>query len=213
MVTARPPGSTSSYASSAQSGGGGKIVIGGTAASGETSNDFMVARFRSDGRLDPSFGGDGIATRSAHANDFGNDIAILASGKVVVAGSTIPTGSPPNTALLRFNAAGGFDSGFGMREADFGGNDQLYDLSVDGLGRLVAAGFWDGSMAVFRFDAMGHQELGFGSEGGIGIEFPAPFDAYSTGYAILTPGAKIVVVGTARIDGTTFGFAMARRLA
>ena len=125
----------------------------------------------------------------------------------------MPDGSQPNVAIMRFNATGSPDTSFGVSEVDFGGNDQILDLSVDGLGRLVGAGLWDGSMAVFRFSAMGVQDsASFGSEGAVPVDFPAPSFPSSTGYAVLTPGDKIVAVGSARLPSEDFGFAIARLL-
>ena len=211
LATARPPGSVASEASSAAASGG-KIVVGGiTVAHGDL--DFLVARFRSSGSLDPSFNGDGIARRDNKRFDIANAVVVQGSGKVVLGGSTFGVGQEPNVALVRWSGAGVFDTAFGVAETDFGGNDQIAGLAVDGLGRLVGAGFWGGSMGVFRFSAMGHQDLGFGSEGAVGIDFPAPEFPIAVGQALLTPGAKILVVGAARIDEDTFGFAAARLMA
>jgi serralysin len=216
LATVRPPGSAFSDVQSVKAGGGGKILIGGTSYLNQlgTISNFLVARLLADGRRDPSFSGDGIATRNNNRGDWGHDLAVLPSGKILLAGATVPEGSPPNVAITRFNANGSPDTAFGVSEVDFGGNDQILDLSVDGLGRLVGAGLWAGSMGVFRFSAMGIQDsASFGSEGAVAVDFPAPSSPSSTGYAVLTPGAKIVVAGSARLPSEDFGFAVARLLA
>jgi uncharacterized delta-60 repeat protein len=215
VATVHPPGSFFSSANSMVAGGGGKILIGGTSYLDELGNvsNFLVARLLADGRRDPSFSGDGIVTKHHQPEDWGHDVVLLPSGKILLAGATVPDGSMPNVAIVRFSAAGVFDSGFGVSEVDFGGNDQILDLSVDGLGRLVGVGVWDGSMGVFRFSANGVQDsMSFGSEGAIPVEFPAPSFPSSAGYGVLTPGAKIVAIGSARVPSGEFGFAVARLL-
>ncbi len=214
LATVRPPGSSFSEANTVKAGGGGRILIGGTSFGelGATSN-FLVARLLSDGRRDTSFSGDGIATKHQEKADFGNDLAVLPSGKILLAGSSTPEGFPPNVVILRFTEAGAFDTSFGVKEVDFGGSDQILDLSIDGLGRLVGAGTWENSMAVFRFSANGAPDFAtFGVGGAVALEFPAPSNPSSQGSALLTPGAKILVVGSARTSTGEFGFAAARLL-
>ena len=215
LATVRPPGSFFSLANSMVAGGGGKILIGGTSyldEFGDVSN-FLVARLLADGRRDSSFSGDGNVTKHHQPKDWGHDVVLLPSGKILLAGATVPNGSMPNVAIVRFSAARVFDTGFGVSEVDFGGNDQILDLSVDGLGRLVGVGVWDSSMGVFRFSAGGVQDsASFGSEGAIAVEFPAPSFPSSAGYGVLTPGAKIVAIGSARTPSSEFGFAIARLL-
>jgi len=206
LAMVRPPGSIYSQALSMESGGSGKIVIGGTSyldAAGTTS-DFLVARLVSDGRRDTSFSGDGIAWKHKQRRDTGNDLAVLPDGKILLAGGTTPEGSHPNLALLRFTAAGAFDASFGVTEEDLGESGYITALSVDGQGRLWCTGSWNQAMGLFRFTADGDED------GGIPIEFPGPDSPSSSGYAILTPGSKVLVVGSARLESGDYGFAAAR---
>jgi uncharacterized delta-60 repeat protein len=65
----------------------GKIVVAGDSGYG-SNYDFAVARYRTDGSLDPSFSGDGTVTTDIGPDgDYGNGVAIQADGKIVVAGS------------------------------------------------------------------------------------------------------------------------------
>ena len=69
-------------------------------------------------------------------------------------------------------------------------------------------------MAVFRFSANGAPDFAtFGVGGAVALEFPAPSNPSGQGLALLTPGAKILVVGSARTSTGEFGFAAARLLA
>jgi uncharacterized delta-60 repeat protein len=63
---------------------------------GGADGAFAVARFRDNGTLDQSFGGDGRVTTAVSADDesaFAGEVAIDGHGRIVVAGvSTIPVG-------------------------------------------------------------------------------------------------------------------------
>ena len=64
----------------------GKIVV-----VGQDRFKFGVARFKSDGTLDRSFGGDGeVITGFDGSSATAHAVAIQANGKIVVAGATIP---------------------------------------------------------------------------------------------------------------------------
>src|SRR5689334_529639 len=61
----------------------GKIVVAGS-----SGGDFALARYGTDGTPDPSFSGDGMVTTDLGGTDAGQDVAIQADGKIVVAGSS-----------------------------------------------------------------------------------------------------------------------------
>lgn len=75
----------------------------------------MLARLRPDGRLDPTFGDGGIArlpgVAGPHRGAWGETVAPLGDGRVLVAGSTDEAGS--QTVLGRFGPGGSPDSSFG----------------------------------------------------------------------------------------------------
>ena len=67
----------------------GKIVVAGTSGFviGSSQNDFALARYERDGALDQSFGSGGLVTTdfSGHTDE-AHAVAILPSGRIVVAG-------------------------------------------------------------------------------------------------------------------------------
>jgi len=73
----------------------GKILIGGqsTPTVDEYPDDFLLARYTADGSLDPTFAGDGIRVRSFRLDDWIEDMALQANGKIVVVGAS--QGRPP----------------------------------------------------------------------------------------------------------------------
>jgi uncharacterized delta-60 repeat protein len=81
----------------------GKIVAAGTAGEAEGSFDsrFFVARYRTGGALDPTFGGDGVVrTNFTDSFDDGIDVALQPDGRIVAAGRAAGKGS--RVALARY---------------------------------------------------------------------------------------------------------------
>jgi uncharacterized delta-60 repeat protein len=80
----------------------GRFVLVGRATS-PTILDMALVRYLPDGTLDPSFDGDGIITADFHGRgEFGQDVALDASGRIVAAGYTANDGFT-EFALLRAN--------------------------------------------------------------------------------------------------------------
>ena len=123
----------------------GKIVAVG-AVDESDANDFAVARYNSDGSLDPTFDGDGkVTTDFAGHFDYGKAVAIQSDGKIVVAGYTIDPVSSSDFALARYNADGSLDTTFGIGgkvTTDFIGNwDQATSIAIQNDGKIVVAGW------------------------------------------------------------------------
>ena len=105
----------------------GRIVV-----AGRSSNDhyaFTLVRYTSDGRLDGSFGADGVAT--GPVGD-ARSVAIQPNGRIVVAG----LGPDPQNAdvsiftLARFTSAGALDPTFGEGGRHSAGRDQAIKLTL-----------------------------------------------------------------------------------
>jgi len=82
----------------------GKIIVVGKA-----DVDIGVVRFNTNGSLDTTFDGDGIAvTDLGSGKDEARAVALQSDGKIVVGGNT-----DVDFALVRYNANGSLDTGFG----------------------------------------------------------------------------------------------------
>ncbi|MCC9655500.1 Ig-like domain-containing protein [Rhodopirellula halodulae] len=91
--------------------GAGNIVIAGTATE-SFADDFTLARFSSDGLLDPSFDSDGLVTLDvAGADDIATSLEIGIDGKLFVVGYTTPAGGN-QAAVVRLNSDGSPDNTF-----------------------------------------------------------------------------------------------------
>lgn len=78
--------------------------------SGISDNDIAVARYLSNGQLDPAFKG-GFVTTTVDNFDLGQSVAIQPNGKIVVAGYS-ENGSKSNFAVVRYTITGSLDTNF-----------------------------------------------------------------------------------------------------
>jgi uncharacterized delta-60 repeat protein len=98
-----------------------RIVVAGVANNG-INNDFAVARYKPNGKLDTSFGTDGKVTTDLGGDETGRSVSFW-KGKIVVAGSC-----SSGFCLVRYHPYGVVDSTFGDNGhtiTDFGGNGGL----------------------------------------------------------------------------------------
>jgi uncharacterized delta-60 repeat protein len=126
----------------------GKIVVaGGSDHNGSIRlHDFALARYDSNGILDPTFGSGGKVTTDFGGNDEGaKSVAIQSDGKIVVAGHSGNVGSNNYFALTRYESNGSLDTTFdgdGKVTTDFGsGFDRAYGVAIQSDGKIVVAGF------------------------------------------------------------------------
>ena len=128
----------------------GKFVVAGTASDSATrpvATDIAVARYNADGSLDSTFGigGENAIPFPDSASEQGNALALTTDGKIVVAGAAFKTfATPPDFALVRYNADGSVDTGFGsggrITTDVAGGTDEVKALGIQSDGKVVAAG-------------------------------------------------------------------------
>ncbi|MFD8141523.1 hypothetical protein [Streptomyces sp. NPDC059708] len=159
----------------------GKIVAAGHVATAAGGEDFAVARYLPDGRLDRTFGTQGrVVTALSPHDDEAQALRIQRDGRIVVAGYA-GTGEDTNGrdfALVRYLPDGRLDGSFnrsgprpGTVVTDIeGGRDQLRDITLDTRGRIVAAGSatlpaerGGTSFAVARYLGDGSPDPAFGS--------------------------------------------------
>jgi len=110
-------GSSSNYANAVALQADGKIVVAGNAFANPFAgtSDIAVLRYNTDGSLDTTGfgGGNGFVTTNVSGFDNGFAVAVQPlDGKIVVAGNA-DAGIADRLALLRYNADGSPDSGFG----------------------------------------------------------------------------------------------------
>ncbi len=199
----------------------GKIVV-----TGATIENFVVARYNTDGSLDVTFNPGGSLPGTV-TTDFGGDSAAIAvtiqkDGKIVAAG--IAGG---DFAVARYNTDGSLDATFnptgslpGTVTTDFGGSmDQANTISIQKDGKIVVAGQSntgagaDDNFAVARYNTNGSLDATFNPTGSLPgtiiTEFTGGDDR---GLAVaLQKDGKIVVAGVSNFEQNVSGdFAVAR---
>lgn len=191
-----------------------KIIAGGTAEASGTFN-FALARYLSNGSLDPSFGTGGLVT-----TDFSGDadaieaLLLQPDDKIVALGFATITGGI-DFALARYNPDGSLDSSFGMTgtvTTNFGGTS---DTAMAGVlqpdGKIIAAGFTNMSgsfdFALARYNPDGSLDTTFGVGGLVITNFGGTLERIDA--VVLQTDGKIVAVGRSNTSGSN-DFALAR---
>jgi uncharacterized delta-60 repeat protein len=191
----------------------GKVVAAGISNNG-SDYDFALARYNSNGALDPTFDTDGkLTTAIGSGDDYGFAAVLQADGRVVVAGSS-SDGSQFDLALARYNPNGSLDTTLGIDGKATQGigvyGAVIYALALQPNGQLVAAGSSsNGSsnrFALVRFDADGSLDTDLEPNGLVVTPVGSASDAYAI--AIQRDG-KIVAAGRS-YNGANNDFALAR---
>ena len=189
-----------------------KIVVGGYA--GGAGGRFAVARYETDGTLDPAFGGgDGwVATNLTSRYDYVDDLAIQADGKIVAAGGA-DYYRDGRIALARYNPNGTLDTGFsgdGKIKANLGpGFDAVFAVTVQPVDQhIVAAGQAGKRFTVLRYDTAGVPDTTFSGDGVAITDFTSGLDYADE--VLIQADDKIVAAGATNFYGRNARFALAR---
>lgn len=186
----------------------GRILVAGQAYDPNTGfSDFAIARFNTNGTLDGSFDDDGkLTTDFSGFYDQIQAIAVLPSGKIVVAGDTYnPETGRSSMATARYNSNGTLDKSFsndGKQTTGFAGTDGTANaVAVQTDGKIVLAGtvgedFVSTTLAgLVRYNIDGSLDHSFSGDGKVTIDFG---DTVNVATAIaIQPDGKIVIGGYA----------------
>ena len=194
--------------------GNGKIVVAGY---GQVSGgwDVVVVRYNANGTLDSGFGTSGkVTTAIGTQGDRGLALAVQSDGKIVVAGYSY-NGSDQDFAVVRYNANGTLDSGFGtggkVTTAVGSGDDEAQAVAMASDGKIVVAGYSDNGsnqdFAVVRYDSDGSLDTGFHSDGKVTTEIGSAGDFGRA--VVVQPDGKIVVAGNS-YNGSNHDFVLLR---
>lgn len=181
----------------------GKILIAGSTQdrASPIDSDIVLGRYETDGRLDATFGDNGIVTTDLDdGSDVANAIALDADGRILIAGSTQDYHSAGDSEALvaRYEPSGALDTTFGTNgfvTTEFGPGltlarrplrtNRFNAITSSPDGKIVAAGAYafqyesptEGSTivsdaAVVRYQPDGSLDGTFGTAG-IATVFPA----------------------------------------
>lgn len=195
----------------------GKIVVAGVAFTAQClpcdslpTDNFGLARFNSNGSLDPSFGfGGKQVTDFGGSADEARGLAIQGDGRIVAAGSA--TIGSVDFGVARYMTDGSLDATFdgdGKVTTDYSeeSEDLAHAVALQKDGRIVAGGswLWDAGDApccflrdffLARYNPDGSLDAGFGGDGKVATDINREDHIY--GVAIHGDG-KIVAAGCAQ---------------
>lgn len=184
---------------------GGIVVVGERSAT--ASDRFVVQRYRPNGTLDPGFANAGTAlTGFGREFQSASAVAITPGGRIVVAGSA-SNGVTSRSAMARYLSDGRLDRGFGgdgrvTTEVSRSG-EQFTDVAVQPDGRIVAAGWAEGSLvpmfSAARYTTAGRLDPSFGGHGVVRVDVAVGADR-ARAIALQSDG-KIVLAGVASAGG------------
>jgi uncharacterized delta-60 repeat protein len=180
-----------------------KIVAVGSRADGS----FVLARYRGDGTLDPTFGGDGRVTTPISPYSSAYDVAIQADGKILVVGRDFHRGA---FALVRYRPNGTLDRTFGddgKVTTRFGSGAIAQAVAIQDNGKILAAGLMfpgcggdDSVFALARYRPDGTLDPTFGDGGRVTTTITTCLDDTAISALAIQDDGKIVAAGSGHSD-------------
>ncbi len=194
----------------------GKIVLAGQVFNEATFFwEIGIARYDTDGTLDPAWDHDGIVFAPvAGVNPTINEIVLQSDDKIIVGGYSGTAPSNNKFTVARFHSNGTPDESFdedGIVIDSYGFEDnQINAMVLQPDGHLIIAGTTlvgnVDRFALARLDAAGHFDEPFGDEGKV-VSVISQNDGISA--MALQGDGKLVVAGES-FDGTRFNIVAAR---
>jgi uncharacterized delta-60 repeat protein len=173
----------------------------------ESNSVVVLARYQSNGQLDPTFGTGGkLFTNLSFNTLFGRgcDAALQSDGKIVVVGTSLNANFNSYIAVLRLNPNGQVDSTFGVggrATVDVnGGQEYVSRVQVQSNGAIVIVGQEGGSPSnssflVVRLTKDGRLDDRFNGTGRALTDFGSPLGPNSAYAVAIQEDGKIVVAG------------------
>lgn len=162
----------------------GKIIVGGqfNAANGDLHSN--IARFNTDGSLDPSF--------NCNVGDNGNGIFALAlqpDGKILIGGQFFSVNGTTVNNLARLNADGSLDNTFDVSGI---GSFYIYSIAVQPDGKILLGGSFQqaqpfGYIGIIRINSNGNIDNSFSTS----TQF-----SYYVNKILLLPNGQIYIGGS-----------------
>ena len=189
----------------------GKLVVAGT-SSGDGVNHVLLARYLPNGRGDGSFGPGGKITTTVGSHSGANAVLQQPDGKLVVAGSVVPSsGGPSDVLLARFLPDGRLDASFGTAgivTTHFVANnlEEANALLLQPDGKLVVAGRSNilgtpfPSAILARYLPDGRLDPSFGIEGKVTLTFGG---GSGINALVQQPDGKLAVAGFGGLSRVT----------
>jgi uncharacterized delta-60 repeat protein len=173
----------------------GKIII-----AGESSYEFLVARYNSNGTLDTTFSGEGFALVNFSSNwDHGRDAVLQADGKIILVGIAEVNTPYDSFAVARVNPDGSLDQTFGNGGKVIMVNQgDLEAAALQSDGKLIALGTSGYDFQLLRFNLNGSLDSTFGNGGTVTTTFGG--SAADGSDLVFQPDGKLLAAGLTSSD-------------
>ena len=170
----------------------GKLVAAGYALT-DSGQNFVVARYNTDGNLDTTFSLDGKQSENFQ-NSQANSVAIQSDGKIVVAG---------DSAIARYNTSGNPDTTF--RTHTYG---RIFAIAIQTDGKIVTVGTADSDFTIARYNTDGTFDRTFSEDGKQAGSYEGNPDFYSSANSVVIQNdGKIVIAGSSEHPDGHFAIA------
>ena len=192
----------------------GRIVVAGGVGD-DSSADFVISRYLTNGTLDTSFDVDGHAiTDFGATGEIANDVVIQTNGRIVAVG-----GSNESIAIARYTTSGALDTTFdgdGRFLRKFGTHrfDTAKAVAIQVDGRIVVAGtsfvesaynFINHDSFVMRLNHGGSLDRTFGGTGFVNTNYGSgPYSLDEARNLVIQGDGQIVTTGYARISFSSY---------
>ncbi len=177
----------------------GKILAVGNSWDGSETH-FALARYNTNGSLDNTFSGDGMAIFSWAENDYGTAVALQQDGKILIAGASYLGNFGYHVSALRINTDGTLDNTFdnGGIIAVIGDESQANAIILQSDGKIVLAGRTvsnaNSDFLVIRYTASGSIDNTFDTDGIVTTSFGSGDDYAFT--CVQQSNGKLLVGGS-----------------
>ena len=183
----------------------GKIVVTGyTGTSGTTDYDLVVARFKSDGPLDPALGGTGrVQFGPKDRDDVPAAVDVQPDNKIVIAQDSGT--AQKRMTVMRLTEAGALDltfAGDGTATPEFIGQTFAAGVALQPDGKIVVAGMLqsEADFIAARLGADGEADRSFGADGKTQVGFE---DIALPHAAAMDSEGRLVIAGVTAVQNRT----------
>lgn len=193
----------------------GKIILAGAVGMDPNLQYSVLARYKTTGILDSTFGVNGVVPINTSSNHVINSIIIQPDEKIISIGNNGQYG--PDIELSRFNSDGSFDNTFGTNGTvvfDAGGEEMTSSAVLQSDGKIVVVGstFISPKYRFFitRFNTNGSIDSTFNSNG-ILIQSLGSFHDFAYSTTLQSNGNILVAGKTETVSGGSLAkFAIVR---
>lgn len=169
----------------------GKILVAGNTK--DNGDYFVMARYLTNGTLDPSFGTGGIVKGESGV---GVKAMLLPNGQIIFVGRK--TGfTVPDIFVFKYNENGTLDQTYGVNGKAVAPGIRANGATIQPDGKVVVVGLKSGLFAVTRFNANGTLDESFGTGGILSTDVSGTQSLSQAHDAHVQPDGKIIVTGEA----------------